>query len=219
MKLNLAHVVTYLVAALVWLAALDQNLVTSLVGPGLAKYATGVIVLAGALVVFLQHIGVIAAPSVTVSNTVNKASGFVRLPMLACLAAISITVMFGLAACSTVSGWFSSPSGTVITAAAVDVAVAAAESKGVTAVVINRIAKAALAADAGTPATVAAVSTAINGAITKANLPAADLAAINLIEVALTSAIQAKIGENPAVATVQTDVATVLGYVISSTGG
>jgi hypothetical protein len=219
MKLNLAHVVTYIVAGLVWLASLDQTLVTSLVGPSLAKYATGVIVLAGALVVFLQHVGVISPPaastSVSVSPTVNKAAGFSRIGMLICLATAALTIT----ACATVSSWIASPTGIEVDVAAVDIAVATAESKGVTAATINRVAKAALAADAGTPATIGAVSTAVNGAIAKANLPAGDTLAINLIEAALSEAITAKIGANPSVTALQTDVASVLNLVISATGG
>jgi hypothetical protein len=101
--------------------------------------------------------------------------------------------------------------------AAVDVAVATAEQKGVSAAQINSIARAALAADSGTTATLATLAAVLNNQIAKLNLPAGDLAAAEVLEVALAAAITAKIGTNASVAAAQTQIAVVLQDVIAVT--
>lgn len=225
MKLTFPHIIAYAVAGLTAIATLQPNIAAALqsvLGPAGHLVPAGV-ALAGALLAFIHDVAPTAVPAsaVTVSPTVNKSAGFISLRGAILLATVAVSVAFclNLCACSTVSSWLSSPTGIEVDVAAVDVAIAAAEAKGVTAVEINKVAKAALAADAGTPATIGAISTAVNGAISKANLPAADLAAINLIELALSQAITAKIGANPTVAALQTDVASVLSLVITATGG
>lgn len=230
MKLNLAHIVTYLVAGLVWLAALDQNLVTGIVGAKLAPYAQAIIVFAGALVVFLQHIGLIAPPASTVITVpaasgviatappVSKQSGFatLRYSMFLAIAAGSV---LSLGACSTVQAWLSSPTAAAVIPVAVDVAVATAEAKGVPASQINKVAKAALAIDSGTGGTLTAISALIDSQIASSGLPAADLAAAKILEVALGAAITSAIGTNTSLATAQAAVADVLTAAIAATGG
>lgn len=115
--------------------------------------------------------------------------------------------------------WFVKPSSQPYIIAAVDVAVATAEQKGVSSTDINRIAKLALAADSGTAATLATVSSLVNAEIAKLKLPAGDLAAAQVLEIALTAAIQAKIGDNADVAQAQAAVATILTAVIAASGG
>ena len=103
--------------------------------------------------------------------------------------------------------------------AAVDIAVATAESKGVSNADINRIAKIALAADAGTNATLSSIAGVVNVQIAKLNLPPVEIAGIQILEAALSAAIQAKIGSNPDIAQAQVAIAEVLKDVIAASGG
>jgi hypothetical protein len=114
---------------------------------------------------------------------------------------------------------FGNPSSAPYITAAVDIAVATAEAKGIKATDINRIAKTALAADANTTTTLANVSSLINAKIRSLNLPAGDIAAADILETALTAAIAAKVGNNATVMQTQAAVATVLNNVIAATGG
>jgi hypothetical protein len=136
-----------------------------------------------------------------------------RLLLIVPLLALTILA----SACSTLSNFFGSPTGSAVIVAAVDVAVATAEQKGVSAAQINSIARTALAADSGTTATLAAVSALLNNQIAKLNLPAGDLAAAEVLEIALAAAITAKIGTNASVAAAQTQIAVVLEDVIAVT--
>ena len=122
-----------------------------------------------------------------------------------------------LSGCASVSGFFGSPTGAAVIVAAVDIAVATAEQKGVSSAEINKIARTALAADSGTTATLAAVSALLNNEIAKLGLPAGDQAATEILEVALAAAITAKIGTNPSVASTQAAIAVVLQDVIAVT--
>ncbi len=128
---------------------------------------------------------------------------------------LALTIL--ASACSTLSNFFGSPTGAAVIVAAVDVAVATAEQKGVSAAQINSIARAALAADSGTTATLATLAAVLNNQIAKLNLPAGDLAAAEVLEVALAAAITAKIGTNASVAAAQTQIAVVLQDVIAVT--
>jgi len=124
-----------------------------------------------------------------------------------------------LCGCATLSAIFTNPSSAPYITAAVDIAVATAEAKGVNATDINRIAKAALAADTGVTGTLSAISGLINGAIAKLKLPAGDQAAADILEIALSAAIQAKIGTNSTVAQAQAAISDVLNAVIAASGG
>lgn len=124
-------------------------------------------------------------------------------------------ILLALVGCKTLSAPTSQP---YITAA-VDVAVATAEAKGIPAAQINAIAKQALAADQGTSATLAAVAGVVNAQLAKLNLPAGDLAAAQILEDALSIAIQAQIGNNPDIANTQAIIASVLSIAIAATGG
>lgn len=127
------------------------------------------------------------------------------------------TLLLTLTACLNGCAFFSSTAGQDVIVAAVDVAVATAEQKGVSAAEINKIARTALAADSGTTATLAAVSSLVNNQIAKLNLPAGDQAAAAILEIALSAAITAKIGNNATVAQVQASIAVVLQDVIAVT--
>lgn len=111
------------------------------------------------------------------------------------------------------------PSSQPFVVAAVDVAVATAETKGVPAAQINKVAKAALAADTGVSGTLAVVSALVDDAIAKSGLPAADLAAAKILEVALSASIQTKLGDNASLAQTQAAIADVLKAVIAASGG
>lgn len=130
-----------------------------------------------------------------------------------------LPLLMTLHGCATVSAWFSSPSAQPVIIAAVDVAVATAEQKGVTAVQINDVAKQALVANQSTSATLATVSAVVNQQIAKLNLPAGDLAAVQILEVALAAEIQSRIGTNADLAAARAAVADVLNAVIEATGG
>jgi hypothetical protein len=124
-----------------------------------------------------------------------------------------------LSACATVQSFFGSPSGVAVVDASVLVAVATAEQKGVPAAQINKVAKAALAADTGVAGSLAAISGLVDQAIANSGLPAADLAAAKILEVAISAAIAAKVGNNADLAAAQADVAVVLNAVIAASGG
>lgn len=176
--------------------------------------------LAGGIVVFLTGLAHVVEAHIkrpSVPGLPPPAPGTVKLHWVTMVLVIALTMAL-LSACTTMQKVFA-PSAAPYVTAAVDVAVAAAEVKGVPAVQINRIAKIALAADAGAGASLAAITTLVNTEIAQLKLPAADLAAVQILEVALTGAVQQQIGQNPNVAVAQADVAQVLNAVIAATGG
>lgn len=131
----------------------------------------------------------------------------------------AVVIISALVGCASVTSFFGSPTGVAVVDASVLVAVATAEQKGVPAAQINKVAKAALAADSGVSGTLAAVSGLVDDAIAKSGLPAADLAAAKILEVAIAAAISAKVGNNADLAAAQADVAVVLNAVIAASGG
>jgi hypothetical protein len=130
-----------------------------------------------------------------------------------------LPLLMTLHGCAIVTGWFNSPSSQPVIIAAVDVAVATAEQKGVSATQINDVAKQALVANQSTSATLATVAAVVNAQIAKLNLPAGDLAAIQILEVALAAEIQSRIGTNADLAASRAAVADVLNAVIEASGG
>lgn len=131
----------------------------------------------------------------------------------------AVVVISALVGCASITSFFSSPSGVAVVDASVLVAVATAEQKGVPAAQINKVAKAALAADTGVAGSLAAISGLVDDAISKSGLPVADLAAAKILEVAIAAAITAKVGDNANLAAAQADVAVVLNAVIAASGG
>jgi hypothetical protein len=200
-----AHALSYLIAGL----TLAQTYAGVVPGKG-----TLIAVGAGIVLTAIHNIQTAAANSVTTlpPPTVKSFAPF-ALVLLGGMLAVS-----GLSGCSVVSK-LTTPAAQPYITAAVDVAVATAESKGVPATQINAIAKKALAADQGTSATLAAVAAVVNVELVKLNLPAGDLAAAQILEDALSIAIQAQIGTNPNVATAQAAIANVLNAAIEATGG
>ena len=216
MKMTLPHAVTYVVAALSALASLAPPVqaVIAAVIPGGAVYVPAAIGLAGALVAFIHQIAgtdpattPAAAPAPT-----SKQSGHARVWMLVALVAL-------VAGCASIEKFIGTPTGQAVIFASVDVAVATAEQKGISAVKINTIAKAALAADTGVSGTLSAVSALVNAQVAKLNLPAGDQAAADILEAALGAVIQSKLQGNATLASSQAAVADVLNAVIVATGG
>ncbi len=207
----LGHLTSYLVSAATIVAGLDPKLVPP-------QYSF--LVATAGLVVTAAHHGYTAGTAQQVVKVVTDtlAQAPAKLVVAALMLAMTLTVGSQLTACATMQKAFS-PNAAPYVTAAVDVAVATAESKGVQAVKINAIAKQALAADTGAGASLAAVTALVNAQVAKLNLPAADLAAVQILEVALTAAVQQQIGQNPNVAVAQADVAQLLNAVIAATGG
>lgn len=202
-----AHLALYLIGAVDFIAQLPAA------GP-LAPY-TPWITAAGAVGAALHHAYQTGAATAAVQTVAQAASSA---PAKLMLAVLMLGALVGLHGCATLSK-LTSPSAAPYITAAVDVAVATAEAKGVPAAQINSVAKQALAADAGSAATLATVTTVVNAQLVKLKLPAGDLAAATILEDALTVAIQAQVGANPNVATAQAVIADVLQSVIAATGG
>jgi hypothetical protein len=208
MKLTFLHVVGYVTGILTFVAGLNPALAGAVVGPAGAPYVVPVIAGAGAALVFLHDVGVIPAPASTITNVAKV------LPLV-----LAVSVVVGsFSACATLMNP-TTPAAQSYVIAAVDVAVAAAESKGIPATQINAICKTALAADSGTAATLATVATVVNAQLAKLSLPAGDLVAAQILEDALSVAIQSQVGANPNVATAQAAIADVLNAAIAATGG
>ncbi len=213
MKFSFLHVLSYVTGGLTTLAALNPAIVSAIVGPKFGMYAAPAIALAGSLVAFIHSV----LPSTNApAAPAPKQSGFARVRMLVALAIVSA---LGLSACTAIESFLGTPTGADVVTASVDVAVATAESKGISAAQINSIAHAALAADTGVSGTLSAVSGLVNTAIVKAKLPPLDAAAADILVTALSAAVQAKIGNSTSVANAQAAVADVLNAVIAATGG
>jgi hypothetical protein len=179
----------------------------------------GTLIAAGAGIVLtaINHLQTLAANSTTTLPPPSAGTTKVVIPF-ALLLLGGVLAISGMSGCSVFSK-LNTPAAQPYITAAVDVAVATAESKGVPAAQINAIAKKALAADQGTSATLAAVAAVVNAELIKLNLPGGDLEAAQILEDALSVAIQAQVGANPNVATAQAAIANVLNAAIEATGG
>lgn len=144
-------------------------------------------------------------------------------PMYALLATLCVMVMLiALSGCATfakITAAVSSPQAQPFIQAGAQVAVATAESKGVTAAQIIGVAQKGLQADSGTAATLATVGQVINTELTKLNLPAGDIAAAAILEASFSVYIQSQLGNNATVAQTQAAVADVLNAIIAAAGG
>lgn len=207
-----AHLAGYSVSAAAIVAGLNPKLLPP-------QYAF-VIALAG-LVVTAAHNGfTVAQGSAAVNAAVAAATNAVaKIPPAAAVAVLVLLSGLGLSGCATVEGYFASPAAAPIIETVVLLAVGTAESNGVKAADINRIAKIALQADQGTQATLATVTFAVQAELATLNLPPVDMAAAGILEAALSAAVQAQADKNPDVATTEANIATVLAEVIAATGG
>lgn len=129
---------------------------------------------------------------------------------------LTMTVIHG---CASVQSFIGSPTGQTVVIAGVGVAVTTAEQKGASAAQINSVAKAVLAADSGSTATVAALTAVVNAQLVKLNVPQGDLVAFQGLELAFDAYLVAKYGSNTTVQNVQADVALFCNAVIADTGG
>lgn len=174
-------------------------------------------------------IGAIMTALMVLMRIVTKTPIGTAVPLPKPAAALFVTLLLaplflgGCAFLSKVTSAVSSPQATVYIDAAVDVAVATAEQKGISAGQINSIAHLALNADQGTNSTLAGISGLINTQIGKLNLPAGDSVAIDILETALSVGIEAQIAASAktgtAIAGAQLAIADVLNAVIGDTGG
>lgn len=210
------HLMAYLISADVIVASVDPSLLP-------VKYA-GVIAVAGAIAAATHNVVKVntSPPAAVDMNQVAVKGDTVVVAKSSDPVAKVVSVLamlfvgFGmLHGCATLT----KPEAQPYVKAAVDVAVATAESKGVTAAQINSIAKQALAADDGSAASLAAVNSLINAQLAKLNIPPADIQALQIIEAALSVAVQQQIGANPNLATAQAAVAEFLNEAIAITGG
>lgn len=212
----LAHLVGYVVAGAAVVSQLDPKAL-----PPVGVLAIGV----AGLITTAAHHGYAAGTGVAAAqaavNAVSTALAAAKPAALGLLLALMLVGVggAGLTGCASVQSFLGSPTGTEVVAASVDIAVATAEAKGISAVQINTIAKAALAADSGTAATLAAVSGVVQSELAALKLPVADQAAADILVAALSAAIQAKVGTNTTLATAQADAAVVLAAVVAATGG
>lgn len=210
----LGHLAAYVVSAAGLVASLDP----AILPPQYAAVVAG----AGLITALAHHsykAGAAAAVLSAATGAVNSAATPVKLMIAVFLLA---PLMFALHGCATVQkadAVLASPAAQPYIAAGVDVAVATAEAKGVTAAQINAIAHKALLADTGTAAPLAAIAGVINAELVKLNLPAGDLAAANILELSFQVAIQKQIGTDATVAASQAAVASVLAALIEATGG
>ena len=153
-------------------------------------------------------------------STSPPQAGFASVGLLTALALVAAVAACALPGCATVTkidNALTSPAAQPYIDAAMLAAAATAETQGVTAAQINRIATAALQADKSTAATLATVSAAVNSGLAKLKLPAGDMAAVAILEVAIETAINAKVGANPTVALTQAAAADVLQSLITAT--
>lgn len=130
-------------------------------------------------------------------------------------AMVCLALCGALTDCATLNA----PSAQAYVQAAVDIAVGSAELKGITAAQINKVCKIVLAADTGVTTTLATLTQLLNAQVLKLNLPAADMLAATILEVALDAAIQAKLQGNSTVAQAQATIAEVMQYAIAASGG
>lgn len=211
----LAHLTGYIVAGATIVSGINPKVM-----PPQYAFLTA---LAGVIVNAGHHGYTLANASPTVRSVLDSAikaalDAATAAAKVAPVLAVLMLVPF-LHGCASVTGWFNSPSAQPVIVAAVDVAVATAEQKGVSAVQINDIAKQALVANQSTSATLATVAAVVNQQLAKLNLPADDLAAAQILEIALAAEIQARIGTNADLAAAHAAVADVLNAVIEASGG
>lgn len=207
---SLPHLVAYiggaLLAGVAWLANQSPGSFLFL-GPKAAGYASAAIGLAGAVVVFAHQTGWI--PSKPSDKVTTIANALIPLVLI-------LPLLHGCATLTKIENAIGSPAAQPYLIAAADVAVATAEAKGVSAAQITGIAQKALAADSGTAASLATIAAVANAQIAKLGLPAGDVAAAQILEAALTVAIQAQIGNNASIAQAQSAIAVVLNAIIAA---
>lgn len=208
----LSHLVGYIVSAAGIVSVVDPTLL-----PPVGKLGVAI----AGLVTVAAHHGYTAGAGTQVAqaavDAATKALTAVAKSPAALMLMMALTV--GMTGCAQVSSFLGSPTGATVVQASVDVAVATAEAKGISAAQINAIAHKALDADSNVNASLAAVSAVVQAEIVTLKLPAADQAAADILLAALSAAIQTKVGTNASLAQAQTAAAVVINDVIAATGG
>lgn len=206
MKINWLHVVNSLAGGLAVIGGLNP----ALFGPyaGYAAVAIGVATI-GANVLHAAMAGQPPAVTTAVKDTAVKA--VLIAVMLACL----VSTVATLSACSTLAKLVT-PGAQPFVAAAADVAVATAVSKGISAKQIKSIAQEVLAVDQGEAVTLTSIQAFVNTKIAGLNLPAGDVAASQILLAALSEAVQQEISsaQGKITPTTQAAIAEVLNDVI-----
>lgn len=209
----LGHLVGYIVAAAGVVSVVDPK--------GLPPIAVLGVSVAG-LITTAAHHGYAAGTGTTAAQAAVDAAAKIlttvakpaALGLVLVLAALAGTA--GLTACSTLPAVTSAQAQPYVIAVA-QVAVDVAEAHGITAAQINSVAKQALAADSGAVASLSALSALVNVQLAKAKLPQADIDAVEVVEVAVTTAFATQLGANPTVAQTQAAVADFLNALIAAT--
>jgi hypothetical protein len=219
LKTYLGHLVAYIVSAAGIVAGLDPSLLPP-------QYAVGIAV-AGAITTVAHHsysAGGTAALVKAAATAVSQAAG--TAPAKLAIVAILMAPLLMLHGCASAPANIQKGAAVVvaqdsqpIVQALTLAAVATAEQQGVPAAAINGVAKKVLEADTGSTASLATVGALVNQELAKLNLPPADLAAAQILEIALGGAINAKLGQDPTIASVQAAVADIAKYVVAATGG
>lgn len=207
----LGHLAGYVVAAATIVSGLDPKLVPP-------QYAF-ITALAGTVVAAAHHGYSAGVNGATITAVANAATKAITTAVPALLVALVLGAGTTLIGCASVQSFLSSPTGQTIVPAGVEVAIATAEQKGVTAAQINSVSKAVLAADTSAATTVVGLTAAVNAQVAKLNLPAGDVAAFQILETAFDAYLVSKYGNNPTVAQVQADVALFVNTAIAMTGG
>lgn len=218
-----AHLAGYVVSAATMVSTIDPKLI-----PPQYSFLTAV----AGLVVVAGHNGFSAGKtSAAVSAAANAAAKALTAAAPALVLGVLLAAGLGLSGCSTVqlakanavvtkvNAAVTSPAAQPVILAGAFAAVATAQQHGITAAQVNSIAKAALAADSGTGATLAAVGAAVNAQLDKLKLPPADLVAAQLVESSFAAYIQSRLGANPTLAQSQAAVADVLQAIVTASGG
>jgi uncharacterized protein YceK len=135
------------------------------------------------------------------------------------LAVLMLPLFLTLHGCASVQSFLGSPTGEAVTIAGVKVAVTTAESKGITAAQINRVAKAVIADVSNSTVTVATLSSALNGELLKLGIPSGDVEAFQGLELAFDAYVIAKYGNNATVGNLQADITLFCTQAVIDTGG
>lgn len=138
---------------------------------------------------------------------------------IAIVGLLAASCLLGCATWQKITTAVSSPQAQPFILAGAQIAVATAESKGVTAAQILDVAQKGLQASSNTAATLTTVAAAINTELAKQNLPQGDIDAAIILEASFSAYIQSKVGDNASLAQTQAAVADVLNAIIQAAGG
>ncbi len=215
----LSHLAGYIISGATVVSALNPKLF-----PPQYAFVTAV---ATAIVTAFSHGKAVQANGSTIATAVANAvtdavnTAATAVPAVAKIAAMLLLVplLFTLQGCASVQSFLGSPTGEVVVIAGVQVAVTTAEQKGISAAQINAISKTVLADSQGVTLSLSALTAAANAELIKLNLPAADVAAFQVLEVAFDAYLVSKYGSNTTVQNIQADLALFLNQAIAGTGG